>query len=166
MNKLFFVIGASGSGKTTIIKYLEKLMPEYQMFYFDSIGVPSYEEMVEKYRSAEEWQRTKTFEWVKKIKEQTLITRPAILDGQIRPQFIKEACTHNQILNYGIILIDCSDEERIKRLTIRGQPELANQQMMDWAKYLRQNCQDCCILDNTLLNEKESALSLIEILKK
>lgn len=166
MHKLFFVIGASGSGKTTVVKALEKSITNCKMFYFDSIGVPSYEEMLKNYTNPEEWQKIKTCEWVKTIKEQVLSTTHAILDGQTRPQFIEEACISKGIVNYEIILFDCSDGERTKRLIKRGQPELANQQMMNWAKYLREKCQNFHIIDNTYLNEQETVFSLIEILEK
>jgi dephospho-CoA kinase len=166
MHKLFFVIGASGSGKTTVIKSLESSnFSEYKMLYFDSIGVPSYAEMLATYKSPEEWQRIKTVEWVKSIKEEILGVQHAILDGQTRPQFIEEACVKNGIDNYAIILFDCSDEERTKRLKKRGQPELATQQMMEWANYLREKCQNTYIIENTHLNEEETLLSLIKILK-
>ena len=35
-----------------------------------------------------------------------------------------------------VILIDCSDGVRKARLLQRGQPELANEQMMEWGRYL------------------------------
>ncbi len=47
MNKLFFVIGASGSGKTTVINALDKAgLSEFKTVYFDSIGVPTLEEII------------------------------------------------------------------------------------------------------------------------
>jgi len=60
-HKLFFLIGASGAGKTTATKQLEKMnFPDLQFCYFDSIGVPSAQEMVIEYGGAEQWQRAKT----------------------------------------------------------------------------------------------------------
>ncbi len=41
------------------------------------------------------------------------------------------------ITDYDVILLDCSDEERRRRLFDRGQKELADENMMNWAKYLR-----------------------------
>lgn len=168
MNKLIFIIGASGAGKTTAVKALEKVnLSNYQMLYFDSIGVPSLTEMNAKYNSPEEWQRIKTAEWVKTIKETFLSKTHVILDGQTRPKFIEDACNENEISAYEVILLDCSDEERTKRLIERGQSELANQDMMNWAKYLRQESQKRAhrIINNTHLTCEETLNQLVDWLK-
>jgi len=152
MKKIVFIIGASGSGKTTVAKELEKTsLSDFKIIYFDSIGVPSFDEMIEKYQSPEEWQRVKTFEWVEIIKTQFISSTNVILDGQIRPEFIEAACTHFKIESYEIILFDCENAERTKRLVKRGHAELANEQMMNWASYLRRVSQEqgYPILDTT-----------------
>lgn len=41
MKKLFFITGASGVGKTTTIKNIQKDNKDIAFFYFDSLGVPS-----------------------------------------------------------------------------------------------------------------------------
>ena len=168
MKKLIFVIGASGVGKTTTVKALEKApLPNYQICYFDSIGVPSFTQMNEKYKSPEEWQRVKTIEWVKTIKETLLSHTHVILDGQTRPTFIEDACLENEITDYEVILFDCSDAARTKRLVERGHPELADQQMMNWAKYLRQESQkrNYKTINNTHLNSEDTFHLLIDWLK-
>ncbi len=164
MNKIFFIIGASGSGKTTIVKALEKnSFLNYTIHYFDSIGVPSFEDMCSLYKGPEEWQRIKTHEWVKQIKEKFLVHSSAILDGQTRPQFIEEACSQQEIPAYEIILLDCSDEKRRERLIKRGQAELADQSMMNWAQYLREQCQQkgYPIINNTQLTINETLNNLL-----
>ncbi len=170
MNKLFFVAGASGSGKTTTMEALDKIgLLGFKTLYFDTIGVPSLEEMQTKYKGPEEWQRIKTIEWVKKIKEEWIAKTHVILDGQIRPAFIEKACCENEIDAYQVILFDCSDEERTQRLIARGQTELANEQMMNWASYLRQESQKrgYLIMDNTHLTREETLSQLLKwILKK
>ncbi|MDB6081602.1 MAG: hypothetical protein JWO53_874 [Chlamydiia bacterium] len=124
------MIGASGSGKTTVLQVLERTSPpECKIVYFDSIGVPTLEEMKASYGSPEEWQRIKTSEWTKKIKESFLSEFNVIIDVQTRPEFIEKACLENNIASYKVVLFDCSDVERARRLFARRQPELVNNEM-------------------------------------
>ena len=165
MSKIYFIIGASGSGKTTAVKNIEKTNPDdFQYCYFDSVGVPSNEEMIKKFGSGDNWQKTNTNYWVKKMKEGD---KPAILDGQTRPSFIEEACKENSVISFEVILFDCSDEVRKQRLVDRGHPELANEQMMNWAKYLREESllRGYSIIDNTNLTQEESKEMLFDMLK-
>lgn len=167
MNTIYFLIGASGSGKTTVTKEIEeKSIEGFKTVYFDSIGIPSLEEMNEKYNGPEEFQRIKTMEWVKLIKKSILANFNVILDGQTRPGFIKEACLKYHIKSYKIILFDCSDSERIRRLIKRGQPELASENMMNWATYLRKQCQaeHFEIIDTTDLTVEKTYGQLANIL--
>lgn len=51
------VTGASGVGKTTLVRAIEERGLEgVRCYYFDSIGVPSSEEMVARFGSGEGWQ--------------------------------------------------------------------------------------------------------------
>lgn len=168
MNNIFFIIGASGSGKTTTLKAIERMqLPGFATLYFDSIGVPSLQEMTEDYGGPEEWQKVKTAEWISQIRDQFLSSTNILFDGQTRPKFIEEACISENITSYKIILLDCSDEERKRRLFVRGQKELADENMMNWARYLRTECEQrhCRIIDNTKLNEKETISQLLEYLE-
>lgn len=133
---MYFVIGASGSGKTSAVRELERTgRSGLNMFFFDGIGVPSEHETTEKWGSGDGWQRAMTIEWVKRIRGE-LTNSKALLDGQTRPSFIVEACKLNDVKSYEVILIDCSEAVRSARLLQRGQPELANERMMQWAGYL------------------------------
>ncbi|GAB6091681.1 nSTAND3 domain-containing NTPase [Spirochaeta dissipatitropha] len=60
---IYFITGASGVGKTTLVANLKNQYSEkaWDFFHFDSIGVPSLEEMEEKYGSGSEWQKAMTF---------------------------------------------------------------------------------------------------------
>jgi dephospho-CoA kinase len=133
---MYFVIGASGSGKTSAVRALESASQlRLKTFFFDSIGVPSEQERIERWGSGNEWQRAMTIEWVKRMRHE-LTNSNVMLDGQTRPSFIAEACEMNDVAFYKLILIHCSDDVRRARLLRRGQPELANDQMMEWARYL------------------------------
>lgn len=168
MKKLFFLIGSSGSGKTTATRAIEAMgLADFQVCYSDSVKVPSTEEMIREHGSQEEWQKQNTIQWVSRIKKEFLPTVDVLFDIQSRPSFIDEACTKNGIDFYEIILFDCSDEERKRRLIIkRKQPELANDQMMSWAAYLRQQCsgKNHTILDNTNLEPQQTLKKLLEIM--
>ena len=164
LKKIFFLIGASGSGKTTAAKELERRsLANFKILYFDSIGVPSIEEMEAKYGGPEEWQKVKTIEWVRVIKRDFLLDTHVLFDGQTRPSFIENACHKNGIKKFEILLFDCSDEERKRRLVARGQANLADENMMNWARYLRKECQDrgYLIIDNTSMQIEETVSWLL-----
>ena len=163
--KLIYLIGASGSGKTTAAKKLEEEnIVDLQLCYLDSTGVPSHEEMISQYGSGEEWQRVKTLEWTKKIQEKYLSKKYVVFDSQTRPSFIEDAVKEVGIGEYEIVLFDCTDEVRRNRLHHRGQPDLGDEQMMNWAKYLRKECETrgVHIADTTDL----TVPACVEVLKK
>ncbi|MEK6734475.1 MAG: acetyltransferase, partial [Pseudomonadota bacterium] len=62
LNRIILITGASGSGKTSILKELEKILPKEQVSinYFDDIGIPSFEDMIKEYGSCEKWQEAIT----------------------------------------------------------------------------------------------------------
>lgn len=164
MNKLYFLIGASGAGKTTAAKSLAEKRADVAFCYSDSIGVPTPEEMIRDYGSGEEWQRANTIKWVGIMKERYLPTKITVLDSQTRPSFIKEACELNGIENFDIILFDCSDDIRTQRLHVREQPELADERMMNWAKFLREESNGFTILDNSGLSKEETVEALDKLI--
>ncbi len=169
MNKIIFITGASGSGKTTIVKELQRAtLSNLQFCYFDSVGIPSPESMLKEFGSAEEWQRQTTIKWVKEIKAKYLATSSVVFDGQMRLAFVLEACKSNHVDLYDIVLLDCSDEERNKRLVSRGQAELATGDMANWAAYLRNEAMKAGhieVLDTTRLEIDEAVKKLQMIIE-
>ena len=106
--------------------------------------------MEKEYGSIEEWQRAKTFEWIGNLAKGDLLQSHVVFDAQIRPSFISEACDVYGVA-YDVLLFDCSDEERKRRLVNRGHLELADNNMMNWAAFLRRECPHRCykIINNT-----------------
>jgi hypothetical protein len=94
------------------------------------------------------------FEWMAKLAVVSHhFRRNILLEGQMRLSFVLEAAAAASITNYALILVDCDDATRTRRLTLnRRSPELANSTMMDWAKYLRgeANQLGCNILDTSI----------------
>ncbi len=147
------LVGASGSGKTTIASAIERFHGnDVQVFYFDRIGVPSVDRMIAEYGSGEAWQRAKTFEWMAKLAPLCGRGHGLLFEGQTRLSFLAEAAEAAGITAYAPILVDCDDETRATRLSLeRRQSELANEAMMTWADYLRRDAKErgCDILDTS-----------------
>jgi adenylate kinase family enzyme len=158
MNKLYFVIGASGAGKTTATNELENKRPDIKFCYPDKEErIPSMEEMIKEYGSTDNWQLQKTIAWVRDIKEKYLQDKSVILDTQTRYDFIKTACEENNIENFKVILFDCENSIRNNRIHTRGQSELINLKMDDWARYLREDAKkhNLPIIDTTNIDVTE-----------
>jgi hypothetical protein len=134
---ILVVTGASGAGKTASVRALESLsLPGVRCFYFDSVGVPGTEEMERAYGGGEGWQAAMTAQWMRRLVTEE--TEVAVLDGQTRPSIVRAAIAAVAAPWSTIVLLDCSPEERGRRLAgPRGQPELASEGMSAWAAYLR-----------------------------
>ena len=150
MNNIILITGASGSGKTTVCKYLAE---KYQVFHFDNIGVPAIDEMISKHGSRESWQEWATETWIEKlssIKGDEIM----ILEGSFNPEFAsiriceERSSPKNGLAHYagncesGKIALLCLHSDRATRekrlIKYRNQPELATQDMENFANVLRE----------------------------
>jgi energy-coupling factor transporter ATP-binding protein EcfA2 len=135
---IYFLTGASGSGKTTLLNGVKnKYHQKINAHHFDELEIPSNNEMYEKYGGPENWQSIQVSKWIEAVnndKKEGLF----ILEGQARPKIILESAEQVGITTIHITLIDCSYEERRKRLLKeRKQPELDTVDMYAWVAYLR-----------------------------
>jgi adenylate kinase family enzyme len=139
---LLILTGASGSGKTALARAIQTALPMCEVRFFDSIGVPSAETMATyagDYGPGGGWQRAMTIEWMQRIAALLKFGKAVLFEGQMRIAFIEEAIAAAGIKNARIVLIDCSDSIRIARLTHdRQQPNLADENMISWARFLRE----------------------------
>jgi chloramphenicol 3-O-phosphotransferase len=154
--RLVILTGASGSGKTTIADAIKAGRPDLaEVLHFDAIGVPSSEAMIDGWGSPEVWQRATTLEWMTRIAAMTPRKRAVLFEGQMRLAFLREGLAASGVTDFHIVLVDCDDATRARRLaTSRGQPALANPQMMNWAAYLRREAAQfgCEALDTSQLS--------------
>jgi len=171
MNPAIIVVtGASGSGKTAAVRALEaRALRGVRCYYFDSMGVPSREEMERDYGTGENWQALKTEEWLKFLAADPDGAEVYVLDGQTRPSFVNTANERARIDVLRIVLLDCAPPVRNRRLIeLRGQAELANSQMDCWAAYLRGQADalDLPVIDTTTLTLEAVVDALIVQVEK
>ena len=161
------VTGASGAGKTTAVHALDaRTVPGLQCFFFDSIGVPTLDEMRRDYGGGEQWQAWATEQWLRDLDRLDPAIRVAVLDGQTRPSYIAAAATALR-RRVHTVLLDCDRTERERRLiTSRRQPELATTDMAAWAAYLRGQADalGLPVLDTSRLTPDAVADRLMEII--
>ena len=166
MNKLLILTGASGSGKTVVLNHIKEHsgVGFTEFLKYDSIGVPTTDEMIKEAGTIENWQRVKTIEWLDRIKTEYTSNENIIFEGQMRIAFINEALEKCNINNAKVILLDCNDEVRYQRLKAdRKQPELANENMLNWANYLRNEAKEtgATIIDNSDMTVDETAEAIL-----
>ncbi len=164
---ILFITGASGAGKTYLVEKMEKVISHNRLGYFkfDTIGVPSFEEMERDFGSGEKWQESATHRWVERFTKDTFIPQVIIFEGQYNLDFAINACKKFGIKNYRIVVISVPDKVMTERLTrIRNQPELVNENMFNWSKFLRMQgeAKGSLILDTSAMATSEAINCLSE----
>jgi dephospho-CoA kinase len=169
---LVIMTGASGSGKTAIARAIEQDHPSITVFRFDTIGVPSAEvgaTFGTGHQPGGAWQRAITLKWFERIARALTAGRTVLFEGQMRIAFIQEALTVFEIKNARVLCVECDDVTRTQRLTHdRLQPDLANESMMGWSRYLHEETikTGYDILDTTNLSLADSVDIVVRILEE
>jgi GNAT superfamily N-acetyltransferase len=129
--RLYFIGGASGSGKTAVMPHLKELLGDNIAVYdFDDIGVPE--------GADKKWRQESTEIWLQKLLSEG---NDACLLGQIVLGEILSCPSGKQIDKINFCLLDVSDFERIARLKKRNTYD-ADQNMLNWSAWLRMHTQD------------------------
>lgn len=129
--RLYFISGASGSGKTAVIPYLKELLGDSIAIYdFDAIGVPE--------GADKKWRQESTEKWLQKLLSDG---KDACLLGQIVLGEILSCPSVKQIDKINFCLLEVSDFERIRRLKKRDTYG-ADQNMLNWSAWLRMHHRD------------------------
>lgn len=160
MTPFVILTGASGVGKTSMAQLVEASAPEIAVYQGDRIGLPS-DEVMAGYGHTDEpggpTQRGFALYWIGEIAEVLLAGTPVLLETQCRIAFLHEALAMHRVTNARIVLVECSDAARKERLQKRGHPELANEQMSNWSRFLHGEAEE---FGHEMLNT--STLSLEE----
>jgi len=134
---ILVIVGASGAGKTTLVRRLDALeLPDIGCYYFDTIGIPAKDDP--RFATGEAFQAWALDQWVARLTRNEDGVRVAVLDASVRPSAVRNTLARHGVAHGDVVLVDCEYAERNARLRgPRGQPELANAQMDCWAAYLR-----------------------------
>jgi hypothetical protein len=127
----YFITGASGSGKTACLPKLKSLLPDFTIHDFDDIGVPE--------GADKKWRQKSTEKWLQRLIQHD--QNKSFLLGQMVLGEILACPSAKKLDQVNLLLLDCTDMERIKRLRKRGTYGV-NQDTLNWASWLRMHCHD------------------------
>lgn len=166
---IYFITGASGVGKSTLLDKLEQKYKSkpWAFHHFDSIGVPSVDEMNKQYGSPSAWQEAKTYEWINQLTKEDGYEK-IFLEGQVNLQFIHNGFQNIGFTNYKIILIDCTKEQMTHRLMHeREQLDLATENMNNWLKFLKEQARELNtpIIDSNKLSVEQTLMEFEKIIE-
>lgn len=136
------ITGASGVGKSAALDVLRaRIEPRVlPTLAFDSLGVPSEDEMHAGWDSPRGWQKAMTYHWVYTAKHVYRTHPLVVIEGQFDPQYAIAACSAHR-LRFAVVLLHAADPVRRDRLAKRGQLELETAEMATWASYLHESAQ-------------------------
>ncbi len=106
--KIFFITGSSGIGKTTLARNLKNLLSDqYKVYDFDERGVPPDADLL--------WRKKTTLGWLETAEENRKEGIGTIVVGLSQPDEVTELNSAYR-LPIRFVLLDASDKEIEKRL--------------------------------------------------
>jgi ABC-type nitrate/sulfonate/bicarbonate transport system ATPase subunit len=103
------VVGASGAGKTTLVRMLASLeLPGVGCYHFDSLGIPSDAELVERFGDGATFQAWGLDQWLTRLARNPDGVRLAVLDAQVRPSAVQDGFAAHGIIRGAVVLVDCA----------------------------------------------------------
>ncbi|MFD2614895.1 AAA family ATPase [Paenibacillus gansuensis] len=125
---LFIVTGASGVGKTTVIKNLRGLLPEVDIFEIDAIH-----EFV-----GDDWNRIQNI-WLRVARNIAESGRISIICGTMMPWDAEKCEDYQYFKNVYFLNLHCDDETRELRLRARNWSENMIHEHKSFANWLLEN---------------------------
>ncbi len=130
---IFFVTGASGSGKSACMPELARLLHGAEVQDFDSIGVPPAPDKI--------WRQESTERWIRHGIACAREGRDLVVCGTTVLGEILACPSAPEAGPLAACLLDCGDVARVERLRERG-THGCTQEMLSWAAWLRLHAAD------------------------
>lgn len=150
-----YVLGAPGSGKSTVAPPLRSVLPSYVIVDWDAY-IDAATELAERdvRRSPNKWP---TYRRLVRAIVDTIYPTPLVMLG---------VCTPDELEGWPIdawILLDCSDEERQRRLSVNLEPAEVSEAFADAARY---RALDLLVVDTTDRTPQAVAAELADIIRE
>lgn len=141
---LFFIFGASGSGKSAGVKPLQKRLPELAIYDFDAIFSTSNANDFGDWRiQPQKWRQQVTEYWLKQALANQAKQIDMVVCGGAVPGEVLACPSYPKVEKTFFCLLDCYDVDRIDRIRGRGfGTEVASQDSLSWAAWLRMHAVD------------------------
>lgn len=131
---LYFITGASGSGKTACLEGLRRRNPDTAWHDFDEGGIPPDADIAWRHRRTEEWLR-------EAVRHQAEGRDMGVCGGVVQGEIL--ACPSAPLVEqFAFCLLDCDDVLRIDRIRRRGDNRLAVMETLCWAAWQRMHAAD------------------------
>ena len=157
MVKTFFITGAEGTGKSSIIPFLKTKVSELEIHDFDEVGVPEDPPL--------QWRLDTTLHWINKAKENQEKNLSTCIVGLSFPNEVNDFKESKKLEKILFCFLDISKEEREKRLSKRNASKEVIEDLNQLNKLKKETQFSPKIIDTTYLSIKETANRVVDWIK-
>ena len=135
---LFVLSGSSGSGKSTLARAFSGRVPRLVVSELGEIA----DEPWNGDRSDHWWRRDLTERWLSNAAELESFGEDLLLTEAVLGEVLA-APSATRISGIAVCLVDCTDNERVRRIRARGEiDDVELQHFINWSDWLRGHCAD------------------------
>ncbi|MCH7568602.1 MAG: hypothetical protein IIA87_04230 [Nanoarchaeota archaeon] len=155
----YFITGAEGAGKSSLVPLIKKRFPNIDVHDFDSVGVPPNPQL--------QWRLDTTLHWIKIALKNQEKNKSTCIIGLSFPSEVEEFEESKKLNKILYCLLDMHEKERKKRLRKRNTPEMIEdlEQLNKLREDFKQTKYKTNIIDTSNLSLNEVANEIIDWLR-
>ena len=157
MPHLYFITGACGAGKSSILPYLKNRFKKFDINDFDEMGVPV--------NPTAKWRRQTTSYWLNRALNNNKKGISTIIVGLLIPKEVKGLVKERFRMPIHFCLLDMNKKVRAKRLKERGASEELIEdleELIGFKKWIIESDFNCFIVNTSNLTVKEVSNKVIK----